>query len=412
MTESGAPWSLRRRLTGRVLGLVVIGWLATIGLGAVILGHEMNDMFDDELAALVETTMLSLDAAGGRAIPRHMGVQTSTGERILRILPGTGQMPPAPWPELREDGLHDAPGWRILRVTAEGTVIEAAHATAWRRNEITETASAFLFPVIPLIALLLWGLRRTTAEAAFPVSRLAAAVAARKPDDFSPLQAGDLPLELRPLAGAFGDHLLRIKAFRQAERDFVANAAHDLRTPLAIIRGRLQLSADPDAAATVPVIDSLTRRLERLLQLSRLEAGASLGAGPADLVRILRLLIDDLRPRSRHRLVLDDGDLETLMVAADPDAVAILLSNLLENAVEHGSGDVRLRLAGDGTLTVENPTLVSAVAAGRFEKGVGSSGLGLGISIIEAVARAMNASLACEIGQGRVTFELRFPLAA
>ena len=56
-------------------------------------------------------------------------------------------MPPAPWPELREDGLHDAPGWRILRVTAEETVIEAAHATAWRRTEITETASAFLFPV-------------------------------------------------------------------------------------------------------------------------------------------------------------------------------------------------------------------------------------------------------------------------
>ena len=54
MTEDAKPWSLRRRLTGRVLGLVVIGWLATIGLGAVILGHEMNDMFDDELAALTK----------------------------------------------------------------------------------------------------------------------------------------------------------------------------------------------------------------------------------------------------------------------------------------------------------------------------------------------------------------------
>jgi two-component system OmpR family sensor kinase len=394
-----------------VLGLVVIGWLATIGLGALILAHEMNDMFDDELAALVEATVLSLDASVGQAIPRHMGVQTRTGERILRILPGSGPMPPAPWPELQEDGLHDAPGWRILRVTSDETVIEAAHATAWRRDEITETASAFLFPVVPLIALLLWGLRRTTAEATSPVSRLAAAVAARKPDDFSPLEAGDLPQELHPLAGAFGDYLLRIKAFRQAERDFVANAAHDLRTPLAVIRGRLQLSADPDAAATVPVIDGMTRRLERLLQLSRLEAGASLGQGPADLVRILRLLMDDLRPRSRHRLVLDDSDLETLMIAADPDAVAILLSNLLENAVDHGSGEVRLRLRGDGTLTVENPSAANTLAAGRFEKGDGSSGLGLGISIIEAVARAMNAPLTRQIGQGRVTVELRFPLA-
>jgi two-component system OmpR family sensor kinase len=91
--------------------------------------------------------------------------------------------------------------------------------------------------------------------------------------------------------------------------------------------------------------------------------------------------------------------------------VAILLSNLLENAVEHGSGEVRLRLAGDGTLTVENPTPARTLAAGRFEKGMASSGLGLGISIIEAVARAMNAPLSCEIGQGRAKFELRFPLA-
>ena len=82
MTKAGTPWSLRRRLTGRVLGLVVTGWLATIGLAALILGHEMNDMFDDELAALVETTVLSLDATGGaRHSASHGGSDQHRGTR-------------------------------------------------------------------------------------------------------------------------------------------------------------------------------------------------------------------------------------------------------------------------------------------------------------------------------------------
>ena len=127
-------WSLRRRLTGRVIGLVMLGWLATIGLSVWVLNHEMNEMFDEELRALVETTVLFLDASQHGAIPLQLGVETRDGERVLRILPNA--LPPlaetrdAPWPPLSEDGLHDAPGWRILRFTAEGAVIEAASGKA------------------------------------------------------------------------------------------------------------------------------------------------------------------------------------------------------------------------------------------------------------------------------------------
>jgi len=405
------PWSLRRRLTGRVLGLVVGGWLATIALSALVLDHEMNEMFDEELQALVETTVLFLDASDGAAtIPQHMGVQTSDGERVLRILPVSGPEPGAPWPGLATDGFHDAPGWRIMRVHAEGAVIEAAHATAWRREEMLEAASAFLVLALPLIALLLWALRRTTAEATTPVNALAAMVGARRPDDFSPLDSGSLPQELQPLASSFGEFLVRIQAMRVAERDFIANAAHEMRTPLAVLRGRLELSADRDTAALVTPLDALTRRMERLLQLSRVETGVGIGRGPADLVRILHMLIDDLRPRSRHPIRLDDADLETLIVAADPDALAILLRNLLENAVEHGTGPVVLRLRPDGTMTIENPATATDLATTRFEKGEGSTGLGLGMSIITSVAKAMNTPLTCAVHQGRVKVDLRFPI--
>lgn len=411
MTDAGPSWSLRRRLTARVLGLATAAWLATIALAAVVLDHEINEMFDEELQALVETTVLFLDTAEAAAIPRSLGVETNDGERILRLLPDSRTATPAPWPTLLQDGFHDAPGWRILRRTAEGTVIEAAHGTRWRREEMLEVASAFLVLALPLIILLLLGLRRTSAEAMLPLQVLASSVAARRPDDLSAVEAVGLPRELQPLAKAFDAYLGRIEHLRQAERDFVANVAHELRTPLAAIRARLELASDPDATATLPMIDALTRRVERLLQLARSEAGVGVGQGPADLVRILHLLIDDIRPRARHPIRFDDSDLDRMMVVADADAVAILLRNLLENAVEHGNGPVTLRLVPDGRLSIENPTHGTLMADARFKPGEGSDGMGLGLSIADSLARAMGVALVRQDGAGQVRFSIQFVLA-
>lgn len=183
-----------------------------------------------------------------------------------------------------------------------------------------------------------------------------------------------------------------------------------MRTPLAAIRARLELSTEPDAAATVPMIDALTRRVERLLQLARSEAGVGLGEGPADLVRILHLLIAEIGPRSRQPIRFDDNDLDTLLIRADPDALAILLRNLLENAVEHGSGDVRLHLSPDGRLRIENPTASPGLSELRFQRGAESTGLGLGLSIIDTLARAMSVPINRRVETGQVRFDLCFTL--
>lgn len=400
------PWSLQRRLTGRVLALVVGAWLTTIALSALVLDHEMNEMFDEELQALVETTVLYLDTAQAAAIPRTIGVETGNGERVLRILSPDHAAGPAPWSTLTTDGFHDAAGWRILRASAEGVVIEAAHATTWRREEMLEAASAFLLLALPLVLLLIWGLRRTVTEATAPVARLAVAVAARGPDDLSPTDAHGLPQEVQPLADALDGYLARIDALRQSERAFIANAAHELRTPLAAIRNRLALSDDAQALASIDAVDALTRRVERLLQMSRLEVG--LGRGPADLIRILRLLLNDLAPRARHPLKLDDADLETLMVAADPDALAILLRNLIENALDHGTGPVRITLTPSATLSIENPADHPTLRETRHSPGPASPGTGLGLSIIRDLAHAMQVPLAITAGPAQVRVDLRF----
>lgn len=411
MTSAPRPWSLSGRLTTRVLLLVIGGWLASVTLAILALEHEMSEMFDTELQALVETTILSLDATATNPIPRLVGVTAGDGERILRILSPDRDSPTAPWPALSGDGFHDPPGWRVLHRSAEGVVIEAAHATDYRREETLEAAAALLVLLLPLVALLIWGLRHAVRLVVAPVASLATTVAGRASDDFSPLDATNLPQELRPLAASLDGYLARIESLRRSERDFIANAAHELRTPLASLRNRLDLSADPDAQAALRTVDALARRVDRLLQLSRLESGLGLGRGPTDLVYILRLLLDELRAKARHPIRFDDSDLTHLMVAADADALAILLRNMIENALEHGTGEVQVLLTPQGGFAIENPAPSGPLPEARFTRGVGSGGSGLGLSIIESLARAMDLSLHHTDGDGRVRFETRFPLA-
>ena len=407
-TSVGKRWSLRRRLTLRVMGLVVGGWLATLTISAVVSYVELNEMFDEELQVLVEATVLSLDASAEGALNRAVGVQVNDGERVLRILSADSADPAAPWAIPPTEGFHDVPGWRVLRRHAEGAVIEAAHATAWRREELIEAILSLMTLILPMAALLVWALRRTVTETMAPVGALARKVAARKPDDLSAIDGGVLPQEMQPLVAALNGYVGRIEDLRQAERRFIANAAHELRTPIAAVRARLQQGDTGEIAPSVALLDGLTRRVERLLQISRIESGLGLGHGPADLLRILRLMIGDLRARAAVRF--DDSDLESLPVPVDSDALAILLRNVLDNAVEHGTGRIDIRLTPDGVLSVENPTQNTEFLDAPFEKRAGSSGAGLGLSIIAATASATGISATTSIRDGIARVRLQFPL--
>lgn len=403
-------WSIRRRLTRRVLWLVLLAWLGAIALATLFLDHEINEMLDEELQAMAETTVLYIEASPGQVIPRNIGIDPGNGERVLRILRAGDPVPAEPWPALASDGFHNANGWRVLRVSAENAVIEVAHNEAWRREEMLEAASAFLVLILPMVLLLVWGLRQSLAKGFAPLEDLTAGIAGRPPADLSPVPEAGLPDELHPLAHGLNQYIARVSALRDAERAFIANASHELRTPVAAIRARLDLSQDADARATLPMLDALTRRVERLLQLSRSEAGLGLGRGPADLIRITRLL---LRETGAGQIRFDDGDLEAVQVAADPDALAILLRNLIENAVEHGSGQVLLRIReapGAGVkVLIENPTSGTEFHDQAFAKRPGSTGTGLGLTISAELASAMGAKITRRIADGMARVEVSLP---
>lgn len=197
LAQNRNGWSLRRRLSLRVLGLVMGGWLATIALSAWVIDHEMNEMFDDELESLIETTILFLDRSDMPALPQHLGVVWGWRARAA----GAGRRPGQPCGPLASTGNERVPPRRWLAHPApqrRGHVIEAAHTTAWRREEVAEAALALLVLALPLIGLLLWGLRRITAQTPSPPYRPWRAAARRAPDDLAPLDPVDLPREAAP----------------------------------------------------------------------------------------------------------------------------------------------------------------------------------------------------------------------
>lgn len=401
------PWSIRRRLTKGVLGQVILAWLVTILLALVFLNHETNEMLDEELEALAETVVQSLDASIGKVIPRMISIDPGNGERILRILPADQTAPDTPWPRLQEDGFHDVEGWRILRVTAEHAVIELAHNRAWRREEMFEAGSAFLVLILPLAGLLLLLVGRQLRKGFAPMEELAQSLSARAPADLEPIREAGLPQELRPMVAEMNQYLNRISDLRQSERSFIANASHELRTPLAAIRAGLEFSQDAEAQAALPRIDALTRRVERLLQLSRTESGLGLGSGPADLIQILTILQRDLKPSGGAPFHFDDGDFERFILSLDPDALAIVLRNLIENAQEHGTGAVWVRLTAEG-VTISNHAASAEFWQAPFAKGAKSTGMGLGLSIVAQLCAALGVQIQVRHHEGQLMVSLTF----
>jgi two-component system OmpR family sensor kinase len=292
-------------------------------------------------------------------------------------------------------------------------VVEIGQSLGWRLEEIMEAAQAFLLLIVPLLLLVTWVIVMTLRAGLNPVFGFTEGVRRRSPEDLSALPVAGLPQELRIMAEALNGYLKRIGDLRQAERAFIANAAHELRTPLAVIRSRLQLLAEgATGAPTVPEImssvDMMSRRVERLLQLERAESGIGLARQRVDLVALVRLVCRETGLRN-GTIVFDDGDHERYPIDSDPDALAIILRNLLDNALEHGTGGVSVRLTQDGRLVIRNPVSGRAdFRTGRFSKAQGSGGAGLGLDIVRRLCADLRIPLRFLAADTSAQVELQF----
>ncbi|MDO5056122.1 MAG: ATP-binding protein [Lautropia sp.] len=316
---------------------------------------------------------------------------------------------------------HDA--YRVLvRPLPEGGLLAVAQDVELR-DEIAHD-SAF-HTVLPLLMLLpvLWLLVAVLVRQMFrPVARLAAEARTRDGQALHPLPTHQLPNEVRDFVQAINRLLARVSTSLEAQRRLVADAAHELRSPLTA----MSLQAERLAAADMPDeararlgtlrqgIERNRHLLEQLLSMARAQADASTlaqggaaGQPPVALATLFRHVLEDLMPQAEARQVdLGVDGAPQVQVAVDGHDLLIVLRNLLDNAIRHapaGTGQVSLRARAEGSGVVleveDNGPGIPAAERGRVldafyrVAGSGTGGTGLGLSIVQALLRRMGGRL-------------------
>ena len=255
-------------------------------------------------------------------------------------------------------------------------------------------ALAFGLPVM-LVAIHLLVQRRLR-----PVQDVSAQIAQRGGQNLDPVQGAALPTELRALVDTVNPLLVRLHEALQTERALAANAAHELRTPLATARLRLSnalAQAMPDAARqevaqALAALVQLSRRTEKLLQLSRAESAATLARDPVDLRRVADAVLGEFQAddAAYRRLLLEESP--PMLALGDFDAMAVAVRNLLENALRYGgSGLVCIGLEAPATLWVRDTgpgvsiDQLNRMTERHVRHAHDQTGFGLGLSIVKTI---------------------------
>ena len=431
--------------------------LAAIALTALVQGLlayrsalvEADALFDYQMqqTAYALRAGLPSDArASGSVLPEYRNdelivqVWTNEGLRIFESAVGAAlpQKAVLGFTEVQARGIS----YRVFSLQTRSQVIQVAQNMAARRAMARALALRSLLPLAvmaPLLALAVWW---AVGRLLAPVERVRSQLAVRRPDDLVPVTAADLPAELQPLVQEFNALLARVQQAYEAQQHFVADAAHELRSPLAALKLQLQglqRAADADARTQAITrlgsgIDRATRLVEQLLALARQEAQAAGGAPaqPVPLADLVRQAVQELAPAARQRgvdlgLLPVPADAGQAVVAGHAQALAILLRNLLDNAIKYtpegGRVDVALQAAPEAlTLLVDDsgPGIDPAErerVLQRFHRGTQAQGAaqnvtgsGLGLAIADSIARLHGTRLvlgdAPELGGLRVAVSL------
>ncbi len=281
------------------------------------------------------------------------------------------------------------------------------------RNLLQSMLIAFPLVLLPLWLAVRRGLR--------PLRELVERVGERPPADFSPLALDLRYAELQPLEAAFNDLLAHARHSIQSERGFVQDAAHELRTPLAVMAAQAHaLVSAHDPALEQTARYELERAVERashlvhqLLTLARLESQPPQTRQTLDLVEWTQALLARVEPAARARGIdLGLESPETLEVLVDVQLLQSVMDNLVNNALAYVHDGARVTVtlteeAGDLVLCVADdgpgiPTEERARLMARFQRGraVASPGSGLGLSIVAQAASQLGGRLQMVGGLG------------
>ena len=413
--------SLRGQLAVGVSAILVVLWLVAVMGSAFVIKGEIDESFDAALQetgerilplAVVELIASDEDAGALRILPiaPHdekitYTVRDAQGQVLIYSHDANLQV----FDQIKGEGFFTTQNHRVYsRSAVSGQyTIQVAEPLTHRQDALRETVLAMLVPLGVLLPLTLFGVALWVSRALRPLAHLSVALRVKGADDLTPLTLSGLRSELQPIQHAANRLMARLSRTLEAERAFAANAAHELRTPIAATLAQTQrlVAESPEGplrqrAVTVEgELKRLARLAEKLMQLARAEGGAMLGQGPADLVPILQMVLADFARSAAGRIVADlpKGAVPSRL---DPDAFAVLARNMIENALVHGTDKpVKVSLDADGTFAVTNdcdaipPEVLSTLTMRFARAGAQGSGSGLGLAIAAGIARGLGHDL-------------------
>ena len=331
-----------------------------------------------------------------------------------------GQLVPANATGFR-DIIRDGKALRVYTIVDQelGGQVTVGDSLALRDRLVRDVIAGFLWPalvILPVIWGLIW-LAITTGLS--PLARLARELEARRSEDLTALpKTTTHPQEIRPVAAALDDLLARLAASRARERDFIAFAAHEMKTPLAGLKTQAHIARrtedvavrDHALEAISASVDRTARMVHQLLALAQVESRDS-RVVPNDLEGLLAQVLGDLADAADRRtiaLALDTGG-QRVEIPGDPFLLTIAFRNLIENAIQAGppGSDVLVhvgRTASGAVVDIRDagpglPPLIARNAHEKFVKGSAAdpTGSGLGLAIATDALKATGGEMRFEM---------------
>lgn len=417
--------SIRARLLVSLLSVVGLSALVGAGITYYNVLHETEALFDYQLRqmalSLRDQGFIPPDEAAALANDDFdfvVQIWTIDGTRIYTSNPGLA-LPPRAILGFAEIRLGDGT-WRMFSTATGDRVIQVAQPVAIRRSLAAQAALRGVGPILALGPILAVAIGWSVSVSLRPVRRLAAEVKRRDADALDPVAASGLPAEVSPLVESINALLARLRSAFDAQRAFVSDAAHELRSPLTALKLQLQLlrrSTDP--ASRAEALEALSAGIERathlvtqLLTLARAEPGGQRAApAPTHLAETARQAVADVVPLADAksiRLSLQARGADTVL--GDAMELRILVRNLVDNAVRYtpAGGQVELTVGEDGgqvVLTVDDsgPGIPESDRSRVFDRffrradgdaaGRDETGSGLGLAIVRNIAQRHGASV-------------------
>lgn len=425
---------LKRRLNESVqlklsftlsLAILVVAIVAGVFsfLSAFDEAHELQDDVLRQVAQLMDRQRLSPGAPAtdsrpkdadeeSRVIVQHLG---ETNPSAASVEAGG----PLSLPTTLADGLHtlEAGGetFRVLvKTTAAGERIAVAQEAGFRNEIARDGALRAVMPFLLLVPVLLLIVADLVRKLFQPIAVLSREIDQRAEQELHPVEDRNLPVEVRPFVVAINRLLARVGQSMESQRRFVADAAHELRSPLTALSLQAERLADAEMSGLARERLTVLRQgiergrslLDQLLTLAKAQSAADLPQSPVSIQGVYRRVLEDLMPLAevKHIDIGVEGTQDAEVLASELDMIA-LIKNLVDNAIRYtpdggrvdlsvgvseGKAELRIQDSGPGIPLAERDRVFDP-----FYRTLGSEqiGSGLGLSIVQTIANRIGAEI-------------------